>query len=512
MSQSITVQNLPTPPSEEERISYFDSKVRLLYFFQLIGFFGVAFSLVKFSLLDAKTLWFFIPATFLIAYFLVGFYINLKGYHNSEYDFFIETANTFNKKKEGNISVDIFLPTAGEPIEILENTYKYVSALEWGGMLKVHVLDDDDRMEVKNLAIKYKFNYIVRDDRGVMKKAGNLRNAYNITSGKFIVIFDADFVPRSDFLTKLIPYFNDKKIGIVQSPQFFRSLKGMNWLEKGAGEVQELFYRLIQSNRSKIGAPICVGSCAIYRRKALVTAGGFAYIEHSEDVHTGFALMSSGYKTKYVPMPMSTGLCPDNLKNFFNQQYRWAAGSMSLMRNKKFWETDLTPSQRLCFVSGFMYYLFTASWQLFFLVPVSMLGVFFPENVLLRNYLPLIPSLIYGFIILPYWHRVKYGTDAKNTKIISSFAHLAAIIDVFRNNLQGWVPTGGKPVGNKRFRNFRILNLGLIAIPSISFILLAFYRVVINKYPIINWTPMVIFLGYQAFMSLRIEVKINKEK
>lgn len=79
-----------------------------------------------------------------------------------------------------------------------------------------------------------------------MKKAGNLRYAFARTSGDFIVILDADFCPRPDFLWETLPYMLDPSIAIVQTPQFFRYRREQRWVERGAGMVQELFYRVVQ--------------------------------------------------------------------------------------------------------------------------------------------------------------------------------------------------------------------------------------------------------------------------
>ena len=102
-----------------------------------------------------------------------------------------------------------------------------------------------------------------------MKKAGNLKYGFEHSDGDLIVIFDADFCPRHDFITELAPYFDEyPDVGIVQSPQFFDTHKGMSWLQRCAGTVQESFYRWAQVSRDKLGAPICVGTCAVYRRAA----------------------------------------------------------------------------------------------------------------------------------------------------------------------------------------------------------------------------------------------------
>jgi cellulose synthase (UDP-forming) len=252
-------------------------------------------------------------------------------------------------------SVDVFLPTAGEPIAVLDNTYRHVAALDYPGLINVLVLDDGARDEVRDLADRYGFGYLSRPDRGRMKKAGNLDYGYRHSAGDVIAILDADFAVRPDFLANLVPYLDDPSVGIVQSPQFFETRGGGPWLQRAAGAAQELFYRWVQPSRDALGAPICVGTCAVYRRDALEAAGGFTQIEHSEDVHTGVAIMSAGYSVRYVPIVLAKGLCPDGIHPFVNQQYRWCVGSMSLMVNRDFQSMPLSWRKRRCLRSGFGY-------------------------------------------------------------------------------------------------------------------------------------------------------------
>ena len=170
-----------------------------------------------------------------------------------------------------------------------------------------------------------------------MKKAGNLLHLFNNSSGDFVAIFDADFAPRSDFFRQLVPYFDDRDVGIVQSPQYFAPDCHANWLQQGAGAVQEFFYRGAQTGRTTRGGAICVGTNAVYRRAALESNGGPAQVPLSEDVHTGFELMGHGWRLDYVPIVLAAGLCPDNKRAYFNQQYRWCTGSINLIRSRKFW-------------------------------------------------------------------------------------------------------------------------------------------------------------------------------
>ena len=107
----------------------------------------------------------------------------------------------------------------------------------------------------------------------------------------------------------------DPTLGIVQTPQFFRVLDQQSWLERGAGAVQELFYRNIQTSLSGTTtarfASALVPSIAVLAPK---DNGGMTLIEHSEDVHTGFDLYRKGWRLRYLPLALSSGVCPDNVR------------------------------------------------------------------------------------------------------------------------------------------------------------------------------------------------------
>ncbi|WP_052681912.1 glycosyltransferase [Saccharothrix sp. ST-888] len=106
-------------------------------------------------------------------------------------------------------------------LAVLANAYRAVAAVRAPGALTVWVLDDGDRPEVADLAAAHGYRYVVRPGRGHLKKAGNLNHALTLSSAEYIAILDADFAPRPDFLRHLPPYFADRRIGIVQSPQCF---------------------------------------------------------------------------------------------------------------------------------------------------------------------------------------------------------------------------------------------------------------------------------------------------
>jgi cellulose synthase (UDP-forming) len=358
-------------------------------------------------------------------------------------------------------SVDIFMPTCGEPIEILRNAYVHVDALrkKYKGPVTPYVLDDAARPEVKAMAKEFGFAYASRPNRGWFLKSGNLRYGYKISSGEYILLLDADFAPRDDTLDETIPYMElHPEAGIVQTPQFFHVEDEQTWVERGAGSIQELFYRSIQTARANKGGAICVGSCAVYRRSALGQNDGMSLAHHSEDIHTGFDLYLLGWRLIYLPLALSTGNCPDNVMAFANQQYRWCSGTMSLLGDRKFWKSSIPLYTRLCYLSGCVGYVYTAIFT--FVAPLLAVGmlIFAPGYLLLKNIIFIAPVLFYAGVIYPMWHRSPYRLEAWSVRVLSGWAHAFAFFDQLRGKVRGWQASGSEA----RQDGHRRLWLGLI--------------------------------------------------
>lgn len=434
---------LPAPPSDEERIGYVHRGLTPLLVGAAISTGTLVASQVQFTAMSSWLLVFLPVFAFCLASYVISTVVNLgtRPFALEPHDELVRRA-----QRSPHPSVDVFLPVCGESVGVLLNSWRHIAQMaeHYPGRIEVHVLDDSPSPSMAPHAAALGFTYHRRPDRGWYKKAGNLRYGYGRTSAELILVLDADFAPRPDLLQELVPYFAvEPRLGIVQSPQFFRVRPEQGWLERGAGAVQELFYRLVQVSRQQHGAAICVGSCAVYRRAALDEIGGTTLIEHSEDVHTGFDLRRRGWTLRYLPLPLAAGLCPPDLISFLNQQYRWCVGSMSLLGSAKFWATPMALRARFSYLSGFAYYLQTAILTLVGpLVPIVMLSTF-PGSVQLRNYLLLLPSLVYTFVVFPAWHRCSYRVEAWTAKLVYGWAHSWALWDLVRRRPLGWQSTGG---------------------------------------------------------------------
>jgi cellulose synthase (UDP-forming) len=351
-------------------------------------------------------------------------------------------------------SVDIFLPICGEPMEVLHNTWAGVFELIhcYPGDARVYVLDDGPSEEAMRMTRDFGFGYVRRPRLRYRKKAGNLNYAFARTRGEHVVIFDADFRPRADFLAELLPYLDDPGTGLVQSPQFFRVHPGQTWVEKAAGASLEVFYRAAQVSRDRVGSALCVGSNAVYRREALAREGGFTLIPYAEDSHTGLDMRYHGYQLRYVPVVLAAGICPATIDAFMRQQYRWCCGATSLVWTRHMWGVRMRLRSRLPYVAGWLWNLLTAMRTVVLpLFPITLLALL-PGEIALRNAVLLIPVVVVGAVLYPLWHTSRYPLSLWPLAIATGWAQVLALWDYAHGKVMSWEPTRGPADATRRFR------------------------------------------------------------
>jgi cellulose synthase (UDP-forming) len=445
------VPGLPRPPDESEKYSYVQRDLPYLATILFLGGACLAVSQLRFEL-HAPAGWVFMifTATYVI-YQVISLPVNFTGHG---FDLAAHQALVSQWRPTVHPEVDIFLPICGEPVALLENSWQATAELlaSYPGRAQAHVLDDGPSDEAHALATSFGFRYISRADSRAFKKSGNLRYAFARTVAEYILILDADFAPRRDLLAETLPYLDDPAIAIVQTPQFFRASPAQTWIENAAGAIQEVFYRSIQVARDRFGAAICVGTSAVYRRAALEAEGGPTLIPYAEDVHTGLDIRRGGWSLVYLPIVLSTGICPDNLDAFVRQQYRWCTGNAGVVFSRRLWSVPMSLPARLTYISGFFYYAYTGLLTFFGpLIPVVMLA-FLPGQIKLRNSVVLLPAMLTGFVLYPLWHRSSYGPSVWPLGIARGWAHVFAIWDGARGKTMGWHPSRTPGSSLRRFR------------------------------------------------------------
>lgn len=113
------------------------------------------------------------------------------------------------------MSVDVFVTTRDEPLEMLRRTLLAAKSMDYPH--ETWVLDDGNRLEMRELADELRVRYIARPiDTGSV--AGNLNNALRYSRSAFVAIFDAHHAPARGFLTETLSHFRDGRVAFVQTP------------------------------------------------------------------------------------------------------------------------------------------------------------------------------------------------------------------------------------------------------------------------------------------------------
>ncbi|MBW4468309.1 MAG: glycosyltransferase [Pegethrix bostrychoides GSE-TBD4-15B] len=256
-------------------------------------------------------------------------------------------------------TVDILIPTYNEPIFILRRTIIGCQALDYAAK-QIFLLDDTRRPEVEALAAELGCEYRTRPDNR-HAKAGNLNHAIGQTSGELIVIFDADFVPTRNFLTRTVGFFQDPQVALLQTPQSFYNpdpIARNLGLENTLTPDEEVFYRQIQPIRDGVGGVICAGTSFVVRRSALTAAGCFVTESLSEDYFTGIRLAAKGYRVLYLNEKLSAGLAADNIAVQALQRTRWAQGTLQafFIKSNPLTIPGLNLLQRLAHLEGLLHW------------------------------------------------------------------------------------------------------------------------------------------------------------
>ena len=250
-------------------------------------------------------------------------------------------------------SVDVFIPTYNEGLDVLEKTIIGAMHLDYPNF-KVWVLDDGKRDWLRAYCEEHHVGYLIRQNN-THAKAGNLNNGLQHTCGELFAIFDADFVPARNFLRRTVGFFlHHDDLGLIQTPQHFYNRDPIQtnlYLDKVLPDEQRLFFDAMAPCRDRWNAAFCCGSCSIIRRKAIDQIGGIPTSSITEDLLTTLCLLTVKYRTIYVNEKLSHGLSADSLKGYFIQRGRWCRGGIQcfFVPEGPLRAKGLTPLQRLLF-------------------------------------------------------------------------------------------------------------------------------------------------------------------
>lgn len=323
------------------------------------------------------------------------------------------------------IGVDIFIATYNEPTEIVALTIEDAKTVKHttGVDLNIYLLDDGNRLEMKELASNYGIKYLPRTNNAGYK-AGNLCNGLFYSYGDFVVICDADTRLYPEFLDKTLGFFQDPLMAWVQTPQWFYDIpsgvKPSHFFYKIMGKVGQifgmaleklgiktmlrdpwcsdpkLFYEIFLRRRNAANAAFCCGAGSIHRREALYEVALYHYLQDekkidnqkalskeriifapiklhiSEDIYTSLLIHSyhkKKWRSVYLPKILSRMLSAKDFISRYKQLSRYSTGALDMAKNNinLFFSKGLTAPQKIIYFSTIFSYL-SSIWQLILFV------------------------------------------------------------------------------------------------------------------------------------------------
>ena len=279
----------------------------------------------------------------LASYFFVLIILAFYGWHRY-YLVYMYMRNRDKQPKAGpQLSplpvVTIQLPLYNE-MYVADRLIESVCGLDYPReLLELQVLDDstDETCGIAEAAVRrfasqgFDIKYYHRMDR-TGYKAGALEAGLKVARGEFVAIFDADFLPDSDFILKLMPHFADPKVGMVQA-RWGHINQDYSLLTKIQSILLDGHFVLEHGGRNRAGCFFNFnGTAGIWRRAVIEDAGGWQHDTLTEDLDLSYRAQLRGWKFIFVPDVVAPAEVPVEMNAFKSQQHRWAKGSIQTCR------------------------------------------------------------------------------------------------------------------------------------------------------------------------------------
>jgi len=281
--------------------------------------------------------------TVLIVYFGILFVLAIYGVYRVKQVIEFWRYSKFPPKPKGHFNEDelpfmtVQLPLFNE-MYVVERLVKAVTEIDYPrNRLEIQVLDDstDETVKIasatvaKYAASGFDIHYIHREDRTGFK-AGALENGMKTAKGDLMAIFDADFVPKPDFLRKLVHFFTDPTVGCAQM-RWAHINGSYNLLTRLQTIILDGHFVLEQTTRNRSGNFFNFnGTAGILRREAIELSGGWQHDTLTEDTDLSFRAQLMGWRFVYLLDEEAPAEIPVEINAFKAQQRRWAKGVLQV--------------------------------------------------------------------------------------------------------------------------------------------------------------------------------------
>ncbi len=261
--------------------------------------------------------------------------------------------------------VSVHVPAYNEPPEMLMETLNALAASDYP-MFEVLVIDNNTKdpavwqpveAHCQKLGPRFRF-FHVDPLAGFKAGALNFALAHTAPAATVIAVIDSDYMVTPDWLRDLAPQFARPGMAIVQAPQDYRDESENLFKAMCYSEYRGFFY-IGMLTRNERNAIIQHGTMTMVRRTVLEEVNGWAEWCITEDAELGLRIFEKGYEATYIPRSYGRGVMPDTYIDFKKQRFRWAYGSIQIMRRHAasllgFGKTKLTWGQRYHFIAGWL--------------------------------------------------------------------------------------------------------------------------------------------------------------
>ncbi|MHB1688013.1 MAG: cellulose synthase family protein [Ignavibacteriaceae bacterium] len=275
----------------------------------------------------------------LVGYFfslLILFVFGLHGFIMIfYYNKYRDVKNSPDKDFKPDATVTIQLPLYNE-LYVVDRLINAVCEIDYPkDKMEIQILDDstDETSEItaKIVEQKRKEGFDIKQiRRGTREgyKAGALKEGMKIAKGEFIAIFDADFIPQKEFLKKTLSFFNEPKIGMVQTR--WEHINGdYSILTKAQALALDGHFVIEQTVRNKAGFFINFnGTGGVWRKSCIVDSGNWAADTLTEDLDLSYRAQLNGWRFVFLKDFTSPAELPSEINALKNQQFRWTKGAI----------------------------------------------------------------------------------------------------------------------------------------------------------------------------------------
>jgi cellulose synthase/poly-beta-1,6-N-acetylglucosamine synthase-like glycosyltransferase len=243
-------------------------------------------------------------------------------------------------------------------------------------------------------------------------KAGALGYGLELAKGDYVAIFDADFLPRPDYLRRAMAHFTDPGIGVVQA-RWEHINKHYSLFTEAQAFHLDAHFTIEQFSRDVGGFYINFnGTAGVWRKECIYDAGGWEADTLTEDLDLSYRAQIKGWKFRYVDEIGAPAELPAEMGAIKSQQYRWMKGGAEVARKmlSDLWRSEAPLVRKL---HGTLHLLSSSVFLLVFMLGITSVPLLYLKHDVYHQQVDFlilpVSMLVLSFVILGCLYLVTFS-------------------------------------------------------------------------------------------------------